>query len=160
MQETEVPSNFPLNVLNSNGYCLELEKSSDKMRVGVYLHNDIIYKRRFDLEEIDTHVVIIDVVSTINKRIINIYRSFCPPDGSSATNFFAKQLNIIKSTLCNNCYIMGDFNLECGKDLCPDYKNKLLLETLNNFATENKLLQRVNFKTWSRTINGVKKSHC
>ena len=55
---------------------------------------------------------------------------------------------------------MGDFNLECGKDLCPDYKNKLLLETLNNFATENKLLQRVNFKTWSRTINGVKKSHC
>ena len=73
MQETEVPSNYSLSVLNCNGYCLELEKSSDKMRVGVYLHKDMIYKRRVDLEEIDTHIVIIDFVSTINIRIINIF---------------------------------------------------------------------------------------
>ena len=52
---------------------------------------------------------------------------------------------------------MGDFNLEGGNNLRPDYSNRLLLNTLKNFAAEHNFIQVVDFCTWSRTINGVKK---
>ena len=38
-----------------------------------------------------------------------------------------------------------------------DYGYKLPLNHLTEFTTTNKLFQIVNFCTWSRTINGVKK---
>ena len=47
--------------------------------------------------------------------------------------------------------------MDGGNDLRPDYNNKLMLESLKNFATESYLLQVVDFNTWSRTINGAKK---
>ena len=53
--------------------------------------------------------------------------------------------------------LWGNFNLEGGNNLRPDYQNKLLLNTLMNFTSENNLYQVVNFSTWSRTINGNKK---
>ena len=118
---------------------------------------NIVYKRRGDLEKNNCHIVIVDVTCTEPVRIINIYRSFHPPDGSSQSSFFAKQLEIIKNAICRNCFVMGDFNLEGGNNLRPDYQNKLLLNTLKNFTSENNLYQVVNFSTWSRTINGNKK---
>ena len=106
---------------------------------------------------INSHIVIVDIESTVRIRIINIYRSFHPPDGLSATDFFVGQLEIIKNAICINCLVMGDFNLEGGNNLRPDYTNKFLLNTLKNFATESNLIQIVDFNTWSRTINGIKK---
>ena len=35
LQETEVPVNYPVTILSTNGYTLELEDSTEKMRVGV-----------------------------------------------------------------------------------------------------------------------------
>ena len=61
LQETEIPQGFPENILNSGGYILELEMNSEKKRVGVYLHRDVNYVRRFDLEKENHHIVIIDV---------------------------------------------------------------------------------------------------
>ena len=34
LQKTEVPNDYPTNILNSNGYVLELENSHGKRRVG------------------------------------------------------------------------------------------------------------------------------
>ena len=38
-----------------------------------------------------------------------------------------------------------------------DYHNKIPLATLTEFTLHEGLTQVINFKTWSRTINGVKK---
>ena len=52
---------------------------------------------------------------------------------------------------------MGDFNLDGGMNIRPDYSNKLLLNHLRDFSIESDLIQVVDFNTWSRTINGNKK---
>ena len=52
---------------------------------------------------------------------------------------------------------MGDFNLDGGENLRSDYSNRLLLNTLRDFATDLNLIQVVDFNTWSRTINGILK---
>ena len=52
---------------------------------------------------------------------------------------------------------MGDFNLDGGSNLRHDYSNRILLDTLNNFALNENLIQVVDFNTWSRTIKGVRK---
>ena len=52
---------------------------------------------------------------------------------------------------------MGDFNLNADMDLRPDYDHRNLLEQLSAFCLTNNLTQHVNFKTWSRIINGIKK---
>ena len=52
---------------------------------------------------------------------------------------------------------MGDFNLDGGHDIRPEYSNRLLLNTLKEFATESNLIQVVDFNTWTRTINGTRK---
>ena len=114
------------------------------------MEKDIVYKRRKDLETNNCHIVIIDVTSTKPFRNINIYRSFHPP---LQPTFFIKQLEIIKNAMCKNCFVMGDFNLEGGNDLRPNYLNMLLLNTLKNFAADLNLIHVVDFNTWSRTIN-------
>ena len=59
LQETEVPVNFPESILNTGGYFFELELSDGKKRAGIYIHRDIIYKRREDLESKNCHVVVV-----------------------------------------------------------------------------------------------------
>ena len=127
LQETEVQSNFPTDILNLNDYVLEPENCIDKRRAGIYCRTNVNYTRRRDLELNDCHIVVIDVVHSVNLRIINVYRSFRPPDGTSASAFFLKQLNVIKNALCKNCYVMGDFNLYGGINIRPDYSNKFTI---------------------------------
>ena len=57
LQETEIPTNFPEEILNCGNYIAELELSDGKKRVGMYINKDIKYKRRFDLEENNHHIV-------------------------------------------------------------------------------------------------------
>ena len=73
----------------------------------------ILRKRRIDLEKKDHHVVIIDVICNLTTlRIIDVYRSFRPPNSMTPEAFFVEQLNVIKNVSCSNCYILGDFNLD------------------------------------------------
>ena len=65
--------------------------------------------------------------------------------------------NTIK-VLCKNCYVVGDFNLDVCMAHRPDYSTKLTLEKLDCFVTSENLSKIVNFDTWSRDINGTKKS--
>ena len=62
LQETEIPLNFPENILSTGGYNLELELNDNKKRTGIYIRNDIKYKRREDLEIKNHHLVIIDIL--------------------------------------------------------------------------------------------------
>ena len=71
--------------------------------------------------------------------------------------FFAEQLRILKKALCSSCYIMGDFTLDARMNHRMDYNRKVPLKLLNDFALENHLIQIVNFNTWSRNINGIRK---
>ena len=86
MQETEIDINYPTNILSSKTHEFECEKSTDKRRVGVYINRQLQYTRREDLEETDQHVIIIDVFLKTNIRIISLYRSFRPPNGSLKGN--------------------------------------------------------------------------
>ena len=52
---------------------------------------------------------------------------------------------------------MGDFNLDVEMEHRNDYLYKGPLNLLTDFPTQKNLVQLVQFKTWSRTINGVRK---
>ena len=53
--------------------------------------------------------------------------------------------------------ILGDFNLDVRMELRLDYPRKTTLNYLTEFTNLNNLTQVVNFPTWSRTINGIRK---
>ena len=67
--------------------------------------------------------------------------------------FFDTQISLVKNALTNNCYVMGDFNLDARMDMRPDYDHKVPLSCFTNFALENNLVQIVTGTTWSRVIN-------
>ena len=94
---------------------------------------------------------------SVTLRIINVYKSFRPPNSMTPEAFFVKQLNILMKAVCNNCYIMEDFNLDAKMSNRTNYTRKAPLLLLNNFAIENQLIQIVDLSTWSRNINGVRK---
>ena len=66
---------FSENIINCGNYNIELKNNLEK-RVGIYLHKDIKYIRRSDLEEADRHIVIVDVIASRRFRLINVYRLF------------------------------------------------------------------------------------
>ena len=147
LQETEIQKDFPENVLNCGNYNAELELNKNKKRVGFYIRNDINYTRRNDLETEGYHVIIIDIHSDDNLRLINLYRPFRPPGLISPNDFFKVQLNIVKSALKNDCIVMGDFNLDARMDHRPDYHHKVPLTFLSEFALNQGLSQIINFST-------------
>ena len=102
------------------------------------------------------HIVIVDILGIKPTRIISLYRSFRPLDRTPGA-FFEAQLEILKNAQCSGCYILGDFNLDARMDSRPDYDRKIPLAQLSDFAVQNNFLQIVDFDTWSRVINGIKK---
>ena len=65
------------------GYNFEAEGNDHLIRVGVYIKSQIKYVRRVDLEGSNSNLIIIDIIDKETLRIINIYRSFKPPNGVS-----------------------------------------------------------------------------
>ena len=99
LQETEVTNDMQENLLNCGNYNIELEDNTVKKRAGIYIRSDINYIRRNDLEEQDSHIVIIDVVTVIPIRIVCIYRSFRPPRVVTAHYFFKAHLDLLDLAL-------------------------------------------------------------
>ena len=157
LQETEIPIGFPETILNCGNYNLELELNNTKKRAGIYLHETVSYIRRIDLEKEDHHIVIVDVKLKFTVRVISLYRSFRPGGGMSPEMLFRSQLDVMRGAMTNNCLIMGDFNLDACMELRDDYNYKIHYGLLSEFTTRHNLLQLVNFKTWSRIVNGIKK---
>ena len=90
-------------------------------------------------------------------RIICLYRSFRPQGGISPESFFNAQLGVLTGAMTKNCFVMGDFNLDGKMELRNNYLYKGPYNLLTNFTTRNNLVQLVNFATWTRTINDVRK---
>ena len=76
MQETEIEINLDHNLMGFPGYNYESEINKTKSRVGTLIKSNLDYVRRSDLEDSNSHLVIIDVKANPRMRIINIYRSF------------------------------------------------------------------------------------
>ena len=121
LQVTEIPLNFPENILSTGGYNLELELNDNKKRTGIYIRNDIKYKRREDLEIKNHHLVIIDILCVPVIRIVCLYRSFRPPGMLSPELFFSNQIAALTNALNDNCFIMGDFNFDATMGDRLDY---------------------------------------
>ena len=112
LQETELNNQIDHNLLSFPGFVYETEKASNKSRVGIYVNTCVKFVRRFDLEIVDCHVMILDVLTKPNLRIINLYRSFNPPDNIGARDFFNNQLQLVRGVMTNNTILLGDFNLD------------------------------------------------
>ena len=115
VQETEIPFDYPCDLLTFKGFNYENENNTVKSRCGIYISNEIAYVRKTELESVDSHVVIIELNDTNHTRIINIYRTFNPQNNVSQIDAFAKQLDIISNATNNNTIILGDFNLNHSK---------------------------------------------
>ena len=115
-QETEIPCDYPENVLNCKGYNVELELNSVKKRVCIYVHKDINYTRRSDLEKENHHIVILDVKCKTDFRVVTLYRSFRPQGGISPVTFLNAHLvllsrAVIKTVLyCVISTLMEEWN--------------------------------------------------
>ena len=86
MQETEIPKDFPIQMLTFKGYQFENENNNIKSRCGMYISNDISYVRRNDLETEGIHAMIIDIKDVNKTRIINVNRSFNPQNNQHKGN--------------------------------------------------------------------------
>ncbi len=103
------------------------------------------YVRKFDLEIIDAHVIILDILGNKNLRIINIYRSFNPANNYSPRELFKIQLNLIRRAYTENCIVLGDFNLDWGKKGLNSYQFKGYFDDMEDSLSELNLKQMVNF---------------
>ena len=155
LQETEVPLDFPTDLLTFKGFNYENENNQFKSRCGIYVSNKISYLRRTDLEVVNMHLMIIDINDPNKTRIINIYRPFNPVNGMTQKDFFEAQLAIIKDNFTTNSIILGDFNLDQSKILDHTYSHKNYFTSLNDCFSHLNLIQLVKFETWSRIINNV-----
>ena len=119
MQEVEVEQNYNQNLLKDLNYRIEIEINSIKSRSAIMIKNGINYKRKRDIEGNDLGLVIIDLNGSNKYRIVNLYRSFNPPNNASQLSFFKSQLTVLESALTTskNCKIIiaGDFNLDENK---------------------------------------------
>ena len=126
--------------------------------MGIYVNSSINYVRKFELEIINTHVIILDILGNTNLRIINIYRSFNPANNYSPRELFKIQLNLIRRAYTENCIVLGDFNLDWGKKGLNSYQFKGYFDDMEDSWSELNLTQMVNFPTWSRFVNNVERS--
>ena len=61
MQETEIDNKLNHEELRIANYNFELETNSVKSRTGIFIANEVPYRRRSNLEGKDSHKVIIDI---------------------------------------------------------------------------------------------------
>ena len=153
LQETELNKNFDHNLLSFPGFCYESETNDIISRVGIYIKNDINFVRKTELEGVNQHLIVIDIVGSTKLRLINVYRCFNPGNGINAKDFFIQQLNLIRSAFTENTIIVGDFNLDWGKKSNQTYAFKRYFEEIDVLLNDLNLVQLVNFPTWSRMVN-------
>ena len=61
LQEVEVENNLDPKLLSLKNFQFELETNSVKSRTGIFIANEVPYRRRSNLEGKDSHKVIIDI---------------------------------------------------------------------------------------------------
>ena len=155
LQETEIENNIDHNLMSFNNFNYESESNNKRSRVGCYISTSLNYVRRSDLEESDLHIVIIDIKSIKNLRIINVYRPFNPLIHVNPRTFFNNQLQIIRNAYTRNTILLGDFNLDWNKKGAHEYAFKNYFNDMSEKLNDVDMIQLVKFPTWSRIVNGV-----
>jgi hypothetical protein len=155
LQETELNKELDHNLLSFPGFVYETEKASNKSRVGIYVNTCIKFVRRFDLEIIDCHVMILDVLSKPNLSIINLYRSLNPPDNINAREFFNNQLQLVRGVMTSNTILLGDFNIDWSRKGHSGYALNPYFNDMDLAFEDINIEQLVNFTTWTRTIGEI-----
>ena len=112
--------------MNIPGYKFEYENNTFKRRVDIYIKDSIKYERRLALEDLNSHIIVVDLIDgeRSKKRIINVYRSFNTRN-ESAKDLFARQLVLLKNSFINNTVILGDLNLDYKKGLTRVTKGRI-----------------------------------
>ena len=161
MQEVEIKNDFNTDILNSNAFKIEIENSTMKSRCATYIKQGIDYVRRPDLEGIDNHLVIIDVNLDKSYRIINLYRSFNPPNNLRQNEHFTNQIRHLKQAVSNlgtrRIIIGGDFNVDYFEINNLSYRSRNICESLNDLIETEHLIQLIDFPTWHRVVNNIYK---
>ena len=156
---THVLNHLDQSLLKIKNYQFELEKNSQKARTGIYINNEVRYKRMPHLEGVDSHILVIDLVSPgVIKQIINVYSCFNPQNNVNARVKFNYQLNIIKNAMCEGCLLIGDFNLDYSKVFDDNYPHNNLFADFDETLSEFNLIQIVDFVTWSRMIGSSRRT--
>ena len=155
LQETDIPDNFPVEMLTFRGYNYENEFNAVKSRCGIYVSNKIMYVRRHELEVQGIHAIILDLKDSKQTRIINIYRSFNPANNVSQREYFDSMISLINANINANTILVGDFNLDFAKRFDITYSDKHYFLALETLLSQHSLIQLVDFPTWSRLINNV-----
>ena len=162
LQEVEIKKDYDKELLSSRHYKIEVENNDIKARSAIIIKDNIEYKRRQDLEEINMGIVVIDLLGPNNYCIVNIYRSFNPANGITPLRFFESQLAIIKRAVTTaknkSVVVSGDFNLNDSKRHALDYRNKIFFERLNQICDETNLIQLIEQPTWKRIVNNSVKT--
>ena len=158
LQEVDLERDYDPELLSFPGYIFEVEKNDIKSRSGIYISNTITYKRRTDLEGLNSHLVIIDIEGVKPYRIINLYRCFTPQEGIPAREKFNIQLDLINIALTRNTILLGDFNLDYSKRYDETYQQRLLFSDFDDKLAHHNLIQTIDFPTWGRIITGTYKS--
>ena len=71
-------------------------------KAAIYVNSRIKYNRKKDLEGVNSHLVILDLKSPVNRRNINIYRCFSPQFNVAQRDKFAQQLQLLWQILQTN----------------------------------------------------------
>jgi hypothetical protein len=61
MHKTKIEINFDSNLKTFTGFICESEINDSRFRVGTYVNSSLDYVRRWDLENVNSHIVIVDV---------------------------------------------------------------------------------------------------
>ena len=154
LQETEIPQKTNIENLNIKGYAMEVESNEKKMRIATYIKNNLPYKRRLDLEKQNLHLMILDVQTNPITRLISIYRTFQPQDGSTSRDHFNKQLKIIDKATTPNTILLGDWNLDENKRYLINYNQRQLFNDFNQILGHHQFNQLVREPTWERMVEG------
>ena len=159
LQEVEVEKNFDSEVLKIKNFQFELEANTLKSRTGICISNSVSDRRMRQLEGIDSNLIVIDIVNSRSvKRIINVYRSFNPQGNVNARMKFKCQLELIKHAMIESCVVIGDFNIDYTRIYDDNYGRKTLFEDFDEVLSDCKLVQIVNFNTWSRLVGNILKT--
>ena len=102
MQEVEPEQGYPSQLMSFPGFNIEVENNDSKSRVAILLNSTLKYTRKFELEGINSNLMVIDVDDGTKLRIINIYRSFTPQENVGQREKFKYQLNLIKIAMTNS----------------------------------------------------------
>jgi exonuclease III len=77
LQESDLDYNLDHDLMRFPGFNYESEKNDHRSRVGVYIKSTVKCVRQNDVEGLNSHIIIINILAE-KYRIINVYQSFNP----------------------------------------------------------------------------------